>query len=571
MVAFAGFFLVAPILLESPPPTRTPTAILLPGTPSPGTLPAKTMTAVALPPLPREQTPLPLPTPVEGAQVYRFVADPTLSGYLVEGAEKPQLGDRNLHAGFFDGKKYSSVVYFDLKLLPPDSRILYADLQLTGLSRDNLSQNGEWRVNLLQPQAVRGWQALTAADLENALVATQMGTPLHPADLDLRVVNQFIFAQDQLPLVENALNEEAVLAFRLEGPAGPDKNLFTWDGGGLDLATGAHPTLNVIAIPGEFTIITNTPMAENVVTAAALALAGTAQAERIGTPTPFPRNIATATPIVAVTAAPTAVNLETRIALAQQAKAIAITTGTYTPTPVNWIVVFPTFTPVPTRTPLAIPLSTYIARLSPTPTPRFTPGPFDLLQTPVPDLLRGNILFLTDRFGDIKPMLVQPDGSGEQIITGMEAYALAFSREAYAPERRRRAIVAPDPNDVLQIWILDLATGAQTPITHFAKGVTYDPAWSPDGNAITFVSTETGGDEIYVYDLGSDQVRKITDSRGLGQPWNKHPSWSPDSRQLVFWSSRSGHPQIWVMNADGSGLRLLYASEANDTDPVWVK
>src|SRR5581483_11015636 len=163
------------------------------------------------------------------------------------------MGDRNLHAGFFDGKKYSSVVYFDLKLLPPDSRILYADLQLTGLSRDNLSQNGEWRVNLLQPQAVRGWQALTAADLENALVATQMGTPLHPADLDLRVVNQFIFAQDQLPLVENALNEEAVLAFRLEGPAGPDKNLFTWDGGGLDLATGAHPTLNVIAIPGEFT------------------------------------------------------------------------------------------------------------------------------------------------------------------------------------------------------------------------------------------------------------------------------------------------------------------------------
>src|SRR5262249_5156519 len=111
----------------------------------------------------------------------------------------------------------------------------------------------------------------------------------------------------------------------------------------------------------------------------------------------------------------------------------------------------------------------------------------------------------------------------------------------------------------------------KVPITSFSKGVAYDPAWSPADNAIAFVSTETGGDEIYVYDLGTQKVTKITDSTGLGQPWNKHPAWSPDGSELVFWSSRSGFEQIWKMNGDGSNLQNISQNFWNDYDPVWVK
>lgn len=571
IVAFAAFLFLAPILLNPPPATPTPTPIQILGTPGVTPTGANTPTLISLPPLPREQTPVPPPTPLAGTKFYTIPADPTLSGYLKSGEDKPHWGDRNLHAGFFDGQRYASVLFFDLAPIPPGSRVLFADLLLTGLGRDNLGRDGGWMVSLLDPQAVSDWKNLPASTLLKAVTATPMSKTFEPADLDVRLVNQLLFTDNQFPVLEQSINEQGFVAFRVDGPAGPDKNIFTWDGGGLDLNSGAHPTLRILAVPGEFVVITNTPLAGNVITAAAVAVRGTDAAARAGTPTPLPRNLATVTPVVVVTAQPTAENVETRVAIAQEATAVAITTGTYTPTPVNWIVVTPTFTPAPTRTPMAIPINTYIARLSPTPTPRSTAGPLELLQTPIPNILKGNIIFLSARFGEIAPLMVRPDGSDMQVLTAMESYNLVLAREPYSPDRKRRAIVAEDPNGILQIWILDFESGQRLPVTTYPKGVSYDPVWSPDGASVAYVSTETGGDEIYVYDLATDTSKRITNSQGLGQPWNKRPSWSPNSRQLAFWSSRSGLPQIWILNADGSELHPLLTSTTSDTDPVWVK
>lgn len=572
LIAFVAFLFVAPVLFNRPNPNPTPIALELTGSPAPRGTPAATRTILAPPPLPREQTPLPLPTVAPGAKLFTFIADPTQSGYMTSGDAKPRWGDRNLHAGFYNGQRYESVLLFDIAELPPNSKILYADLQLTGLGRDNIANAGDWQVSMIEPAPNRDWKSLPSPELSGLPVLTAFKKRLHPVDVDLRVTNQFVMDKGQLPILEEAINESAFVAFRVQGPTGPDKNLFTWDGGGLDLNSGAHPLLNVIAVPSQFTVITNTPTPENVITAAAIVVRITADATRLGTATPLPRNLATVTPMVIVTAMPTAQNVQTRVALAEKATAIAITTGTYTPTPINWIEVTSTFTPFPTRTPPIVPLDTYIAQLSPTPTPRATPGEFQLLATPVPDFLKGRIVFLTDGLGSkVVPLAIRPDGSDPQVLTGTEAYTLVFTRETYSPDRKRQAFVSEGHNERLQIWILDLATGTRLAITRFTKGVAYDPAWSPDGGKIAFVATETSGDEIYVYDLGAETIRRLTDSSELGQPWNKHPSWSPDSKQIVFWSSRSGHPQIWMMNADGTNLHRLWESETNDTDPVWIK
>src|SRR5690348_17212386 len=56
-------------------------------------------------------------------------------------------------------------------------------------------------------------------------------------------------------------------------------------------------------------------------------------------------------------------------------------------------------------------------------------------------------------------------------------------------------------------------------------------------------------------------------SRNLAQ--DGQPAWSPDGRRIAFVSTRDGNAGIWVMNADGSGQRRLTRSKANDTAPVW--
>ncbi len=63
-----------------------------------------------------------------------------------------------------------------------------------------------------------------------------------------------------------------------------------------------------------------------------------------------------------------------------------------------------------------------------------------------------------------------------------------------------------------------------------------DPAWSPDGRWIAYLSDATGEYEIYVRPQdGRGEPRRLT--RG-GDVWMFAPAWSPDSRKLAFGDRR---------------------------------
>jgi hypothetical protein len=572
LVAFGAFLFIAPNLLNPPQPTTTPTPVsFVPGTvAATATLPL-TETPAPIAPPPKSNTNVPAPTPPPDARIFTSIADPTLSGYIKTNDEGIHWGDRNLHSGYFGNDRYWSILVFDISELPPNSEILSAHFEATGLSRDNLGAQGEWRAGLLRLKPFEDWNDLKPADFLNATVTSSVGTPLGPSDLDLGRENEFIFAPDQIPALENEVGQRTFLVFRIDGPTGPNNSLFTWDGGGLNLESGSHPTLRIVARPGEFVVVTNTPFPENVVTAAAIAVQQTDFATRFGTVTPFPRSHATGTPIIYVTREATPENVLTRVAIAQIATAIAFTTGTYTPTPENWVEITATFTPVPTRTPLVIPVSTLYARLTPTALPTRTPSIPEILRTPIPDFLKGNLLILTDRFINLEIAVMRPDGTLIQGLTGGDLYDLAFTREPFSPDRRRRAIVAADDSGVLQIWIEDQTNGQRTLVTRIARGIAYDPVWSPDGSRIAYVSRETGNDEIYIYDIGSEISTRIT--RG-GNPfiYKQKPTWSPDGTEIAFKANDGTlNFQIWIMSADGNNLRNISKSTSNDSDPIWVK
>ena len=82
---------------------------------------------------------------------------------------------------------------------------------------------------------------------------------------------------------------------------------------------------------------------------------------------------------------------------------------------------------------------------------------------------------------------------------------------------------------------------------------------------IAFTSTRDGNAEVYVMRADGSHVRDLTQS--LAQ--DGQPSWSPDGKEIAFVSARSGNEQIFVMNADGSGQRRVTRSQDGDTAPVW--
>ncbi len=560
-LAFVAFLLFAPGFFTPPTATAKSSNLLPTITPKPTMTPLPPITsAPPFPPAPRVQTPRAIPTPATNAQSYTFVSDPTLTGWVRAGETLPHWADRSLNAGILRGQAYQTLLYFDLSSLAPGSRILYADVQMTGFQRDKLSAAGSWNLRLLKPDLIPNWVNRSPSDLAKAGTAADIGGTLKPEDVGVGIINQFIFKPDQLSLLEQAVNGKGIVTFRLDGVSEGRDSLFVWDSGGTDFRSGAHPVIHVVAVPGKFVSVTNTPTPANIITAAAVAQTLSANVARHGTATPFPRNVATATPFIFVTPQPTPLNALTPAAQAAMATAVALTTGTYTPTPPNMVTAFPT------ATPLFVPLDT----LTPFATATPIPPPAVLIQTPAPAPLRGNILFISDHFGTKLPIMMRPDGTLLQVLSGTDLYDLAIAHDLFSPDRTRQVIQVADSAGILQIGILDLRNGYKTQITNVNKGLTYDPVWSPDGSRIAYVSTQTGMTEIFIYDLNTKVARQLTYSSGL--VYNQRPSWSPDSRSIAFKSNRdAGHFQIWVASADGSDMHNVSNSPYNDTDPVWVK
>ncbi|HMA39000.1 MAG TPA: Ig-like domain-containing protein, partial [Gemmatimonadales bacterium] len=112
-------------------------------------------------------------------------------------------------------------------------------------------------------------------------------------------------------------------------------------------------------------------------------------------------------------------------------------------------------------------------------------------------------------------------------------------------------------------WLDHSNLAALRRVTPDTAGAT-DPAISPDGSRIAFVSTRDGNPEIYVMDAdGTNLTRVTSDPQADGRP-----VFTADGSALVFQSLRSGKPQIWTAALDGSGARALTTDSVNQTPAV---
>src|SRR5437016_3659825 len=92
-----------------------------------------------------------------------------------------------------------------------------------------------------------------------------------------------------------------------------------------------------------------------------------------------------------------------------------------------------------------------------------------------------------------------------------------------------------------------------------------DPAFSPDGSRIAFVTQRDGNPEIYVMNADGTGVTRVTnDPQGDGRP-----AFAPDGQSIVFHSSRpAGKQEIWAVNLDGTGLTQLTRDSVNFSPAV---
>jgi tricorn protease len=169
-------------------------------------------------------------------------------------------------------------------------------------------------------------------------------------------------------------------------------------------------------------------------------------------------------------------------------------------------------------------------------------------------------------------------GEARDVEVQLPADAAAAPAETFdAGKRVQRFAPAPDGSRAAleargDVWVVGGPGVAPRNLTHSAAAAERDPAWSPDGRWIAYVSDASGEYELWVTPAdGSPGARRLSE---IGRGFRHRPAWSPDSRSIAFSDStgalylaslESGRTIRFDVDPLGRGPRIAWSP-----DSAWI-
>ena len=88
--------------------------------------------------------------------------------------------------------------------------------------------------------------------------------------------------------------------------------------------------------------------------------------------------------------------------------------------------------------------------------------------------------------------------SDPALFTGADLFNLTVATDPQISPNGRKIAYVRRANDIMtdsavtSIWLIDIASGVETPLVT-GTGAHFSPRWSPDGARLAYISTESGG------------------------------------------------------------------------------
>jgi serine/threonine protein kinase len=231
----------------------------------------------------------------------------------------------------------------------------------------------------------------------------------------------------------------------------------------------------------------------------------------------------------------------------------------------------------PTASPTLEPTATHTPAVSLTPSPSpsktATPQPVLPVVSPTPTATpmgggNGQIAFASDRSGTTQIWVMNLDGSNPRQVTDILEGAC---QPAWSPDGLRLVFISPCERNQESYPGAGLFAinddGADLIPLPTVPGGDYDPSWSPDGKSIIFTSLRNSGrPRLYKLTLEDGSVERLSEQYSR----DMQPAWSPDGSKIAYVTNYKGVQQIWTMKPDGSDQTQFSASGFKmNSYPTW--
>jgi WD40 repeat protein len=156
-------------------------------------------------------------------------------------------------------------------------------------------------------------------------------------------------------------------------------------------------------------------------------------------------------------------------------------------------------------------------------------------------------LFLADaQTGKVLRRLASTDRNGH-----FEALRFIDSAGAWSADSRRLAFVVFQRGDNY-LGMVDADSGKVTTIRVPGIDAITNVAWSPDNHTIVIAGQSTGVSDLFLYDTESKEVRRLTNDKYA----DMQPAFSPDGKTIAFVSDRGTGPEANLEQLYFNGMRI---------------